>query len=58
VDETHDEKEGFNGMKNMMKSVFKGDSKVESKPEKVEVKKGKEEPLSMAERLKLAQNNQ
>jgi hypothetical protein len=42
----------------MMKSVFKGDSKVESKPEKVEVKKGKEEPLSMAERLKLAQNNQ
>ncbi len=37
-----------------MKSVFKGDSKVE----KEEPTKGKEEPLSMAERLKLAQNNQ
>jgi uncharacterized protein YoxC len=58
VDEAHDEKDGFNGMKNMMKSVFKGDSKVEITPEKVDVKKGKEEPLSMAERLKLAQNNQ
>jgi hypothetical protein len=58
VDEAHDEKDGFNGMKNMMKSVFKGDSKVENTPEKVDVKKGKEEPLSMAERLKLAQNNQ
>jgi hypothetical protein len=52
-----DHKDGFNGMKNMMKSVFKGDSKVEEK-EKVEVKKSKDEPLSMAERLKLAQNNQ
>ncbi|OUR84728.1 hypothetical protein A9Q75_01395 [Colwellia psychrerythraea] len=59
-------KDSFNGMKNMMKSVFKGDNKVEKveKPEKierferVEVKKGKDEPLSMAERLKLAQNNQ
>lgn len=44
------ESEGF-GMKNMMKSVFKGDSKVEA------TKEPKEEPLSMAERLKLAQNN-
>ncbi len=57
-EEPHNEehKDGFNGMKNMMKSVFKGDSKVEEK-EKVEVKKGKDEPLSMAERLKMAQNN-
>jgi uncharacterized protein YoxC len=55
--QTDEHKDGFNGMKNMMKSVFKGDSKVEEK-EKVELKKGKEEPLSMAERLKLAQNNQ
>lgn len=50
-------KESFNGMKNMMKSVFKGDSKVVKAPE--ESKKAKEEPpLSMAERLKMAQNNQ
>ncbi len=49
--------DSFNGMKNMMKSVFKGDSKVE-KAEVVESKKGKDEPLSMAERLKIAQNNQ
>jgi uncharacterized protein YoxC len=55
--QTDEHKDGFNGMKNMMKTVFKGDSKVEEK-EKVEVKKGKDEPLSMAERLKLAQNNQ
>jgi uncharacterized protein YoxC len=55
--QTDEHKDGFNGMKNMMKSVFKGDSKVEEK-EKVELKKGKDEPLSMAERLKLAQNNQ
>ncbi|TYK66780.1 DUF4339 domain-containing protein [Colwellia echini] len=46
-------KESF-GMKSMMKSVFKGDSKVDKVEE---VKKGKEEPLSMAERLKMAQNN-
>jgi hypothetical protein len=61
VEQSADEKEGFNGMKNMMKSVFKGDGKVEKKVEKVEkveVKKSKDEPLSMAERLKLAQNNQ
>ncbi len=65
-------KDGFNGMKNMMKSVFKGDSKVEKEDvkeevkvevkkvdvKKVEIKKGKDEPLSMAERLKMAQNNQ
>lgn len=59
-------KESFNGMKNMVKSVFKGDSKVEAKQPKPskevkdtkEVKKGKDEPLSMAERLKMAQNNQ
>ncbi|MBU2870438.1 DUF4339 domain-containing protein [Colwellia sp. E2M01] len=49
-------KESF-GMKNMMKSVFKGDSKVEKTQEVKDVKKGKEEPLSMAERLKMAQNN-
>jgi uncharacterized protein YoxC len=55
--QTDEHKDGFNGMKNMMKSVFKGDSKVEEK-EKVELKKAKDEPLSMAERLKLAQNNQ
>lgn len=60
---SHTPKDSFNGMKNMMKSVFKGDSKVEKvekvqKAEKVEVKKGKDEPLSMAERLKMAQNNQ
>ncbi|MEI6895037.1 MAG: hypothetical protein V5789_10520 [Colwellia sp.] len=46
-------KESF-GMKSMMKSVFKGDHKVN----KEEVKKPSEEPLSMAERLKMAQNNQ
>ena len=55
-------KESFNGMKSMMKSVFKGDSKVEKEEEEVkkdkEIKKDKEEPLSMAERLKMAQNNQ
>ena len=59
-------KESFNGMKSMMKSVFKGDTKVETKVEakvvtkvdlKVDAKKGKDEPLSMAERLKMAQNN-
>jgi hypothetical protein len=63
-------KESFNGMKNMMKSVFKGDTQVEPKKiepkkiepkkvePKVEIKKGRDEPLSMAERLKMAQNNQ
>ncbi|NQZ28060.1 MAG: DUF4339 domain-containing protein [Colwellia sp.] len=59
----HSPKDSFNGMKNMMKSVFKGDNKVdkiekEQKVEKVETKKAKDEPLSMAERLKMAQNNQ
>ncbi len=56
----HAPKESFNGMKNMMKSVFKGDSKVEKQeaPKAKEAPKGKDEPLSMAERLKLAQNNQ
>ncbi|MCJ8296700.1 MAG: DUF4339 domain-containing protein [Colwellia sp.] len=59
----HSPKDSFNGMKNMMKSVFKGDSKVEKiekeqKVEKIETKKAKDEPLSMAERLKMAQNNQ
>ncbi|AAZ25037.1 MULTISPECIES: DUF4339 domain-containing protein [Colwellia] len=56
--------ESINSMKNMMKSVFKGDKKVEKakKPEKVEVKtvevnKSNDQPLSMAERLKMAQNN-
>lgn len=56
--------ESINSMKNMMKSVFRGDKKVEEpkKPEKVEVKKvevskGNDQPLSMAERLKMAQNN-
>ncbi len=64
VEASHSTKESFNGMKNMMKSVFKGDSKVEKvevKKEVIkreEVKKGKDEPLSMAERLKMAQNNQ
>ncbi|PKI16103.1 DUF4339 domain-containing protein [Colwellia sp. 12G3] len=64
VEESHSTKDSFNGMKSMMKSVFKGDSKVEKvevKKEdvkKVEIKKGKDEPLSMAERLKMAQNNQ
>lgn len=42
-------KEGFNGMKNIMKSVFKGDKKVEASEE--------QPPMSMAERLKMAQNN-
>jgi chromosome segregation ATPase len=56
-------KESFNGMKSMMKSVFKGDGKLTKTDkietvETVEVKKGKDEPLSMAERLKMAQNNQ
>ncbi len=66
---SHSPKDSFNGVKNMMKSVFKGDSKVEKpeeppkvekaqKVDKVEVKKSKDEPLSMAERLKMAQNNQ
>jgi hypothetical protein len=53
-------KDSFNGMKSMMKSVFKGDGKL-TKTEQidnVEVKKGKDEPLSMAERLKMAQSNQ
>jgi len=61
VEASHAPKDSFNGMKSMMKSVFKGDSKVEKKveqKEKVEIKKGKDEPLSMAERLKMAQNNQ
>jgi len=63
VEASHVPKDSFNGMKSMMKSVFKGDTKVEKtkkveKVEKVEVKKGKDEPLSMAERLKMAQNNQ
>ncbi|PKG81771.1 hypothetical protein CXF85_16270 [Colwellia sp. 75C3] len=63
VEANHSTKDSFNGMKNMMKSVFKGDSKVEKvevkeEVKKVEVKKGKEEPLSMAQRLKMAQNNQ
>ena len=56
--------ESINSMKNMMKSVFRGDTKVEKakKPEKVEVKpvevkKSNDQPLSMAERLKMAQNN-
>jgi hypothetical protein len=51
--------ESINSMKNMVKSVFKGDKKVEKKVETKDVvnKSGKEEPLSMAERLKLAQNN-
>ncbi|ALO34984.1 hypothetical protein CMT41_09835 [Colwellia sp. MT41] len=53
-------KDSFNGMKNMMKSVFKGDSKIEKevKTVNVDANKAKEEPLSMAERLKIAQNNQ
>jgi chromosome segregation ATPase len=56
-------KESFNGMKSMMKSVFKGDGKLTKtgktdNVETVEVKKGKDEPLSMAERLKMAQSNQ
>lgn len=60
VEASHVPKDSFNGMKNMMKSVFKGDSKVNKadKTEKVDVKKAKDEPLSMAERLKMAQNNQ
>lgn len=56
--------DSINSMKNMMKSVFKGDHKVEKakKPEKVEVKtvevnKSNDQPLSMADRLKMAQNN-
>jgi len=65
VEANHATKDSFNGMKNMMKSVFKGDSKVEEVKEEikeevqtVEIKKGKDEPLSMAERLKMAQKNQ
>ncbi len=46
--------ETFNGVKNIMKSVFKGDKKVK---EKASIPSSKDEPLSMAERLKLAQNN-
>lgn len=66
VEASHSTKDSFNGMKNMMKSVFKGDSKVEKvevkkvvkeEVKKVEIKKGKDEPLSMAERLKMAQDN-
>lgn len=48
--------ESFNGMKNMMKSVFRGDKKVEAdKP--AETQANPDKPLSMAERLRLAQNN-
>ena len=55
--------ESINSMKNMMKSVFKGDKKTEQpvqkkSEQKIQIKKQiKEEPLSMAERLKLAQSN-
>lgn len=42
-------KESFNGMKSMMKSVFKAEKKTESD--------SKDQPMSMAERLKMAQNN-
>ncbi len=52
--------DSFNGMKNMMKSVFKGDKKVKAKEkekENVANKNNSDKPLSMAERLKLAQNN-
>jgi hypothetical protein len=68
VEANNSTKDSFNGMKNIMKSVFKGDSKVKEVKEvkekvkeevqKVEIKKGKDEPLSMAERLKMAQKNQ
>lgn len=51
--------ESFNGMKNMMKSVFRGDKKVEAdKPTETPPSSSSDKPLSMAERLKLAQNNQ
>lgn len=53
-----DSKESFNGMKNMMKSVFKGDNKVVKSSTTEEPKKAEEKPLSMAERLKMAQHNQ
>jgi uncharacterized protein YoxC len=43
-------KESFNGMKSMMKSVFKGDKKLETETKD-------EKPMSMAERLRMAQNN-
>jgi hypothetical protein len=62
VEASHSTKDSFHGMKNMMKSVFKGDNKVEEvevkeEVKKVEIKKGKDEPLSMAQRLKMAQDN-
>jgi len=56
--------ESFEGMKNMMKSVFKGDKKVKADSKAVAPEPSKkpakdnDKPLSMAERLKLAQNNQ
>lgn len=65
-DKTTESSNSMKNMKNMMKSVFKGDKKVETKVEKkIEAKPVKnvqetsteERPLSMAERLKLAQNN-
>jgi hypothetical protein len=51
--------ESINSMKNIMKSVFKADKRAEQKTEhNLSAKKtAVEEPLSMAERLKLAQNN-
>lgn len=61
ADESLEAKDSFNGMKNMMKSVFKGDNKVvkNGATEATEdSKKAEEKPLSMAERLKMAQHNQ
>ena len=61
TDESQDAKDSFNGMKNMMKSVFKGDNKVvksDTKEVTEDPKKADEKPLSMAERLKMAQHNQ
>ncbi|WP_057831683.1 GYF domain-containing protein [Colwellia sp. TT2012] len=57
---SHSPKDSFTGMKNMMKSVFKGDSKIEKevKTKNIDANKAKEEPRSMAERLKMAQSNQ
>lgn len=49
--------DGFNGMKNMMKSVFKGDKQVKAAKPVQENEQSTDKPLSMAERLKLAQNN-
>jgi len=43
-------KDSFNGMKSMMKSVFKADKKAEP-----EIKE--QQPMSMADRLRMAQNN-